>query len=318
MSTGTLLLISDQFTLHDTGRHPENAGRLATTHNHLARAGLLHDRPVAEPVSANVDDVALVHAPRYIHMIEALARSGGGQIDADTRVSRQSYEVALLAAGAAIGAVDIVLDRSALRTFVLSRPPGHHALRNRGMGFCIFNTIAIAAQHAIARKGLRRIAIIDWDVHHGNGTQAIFYKTDQVLYASIHQWPLFPSTGAASETGCGPGEGYTVNVPLPPGTGVQSYLQTLDEIISPRVTEYQPELILVSAGFDAHREDPLAAMDVSESGFAEIAARMRTWADALTDGRLVLILEGGYNQPALARSVAATIRALDGHQFVEE
>jgi acetoin utilization deacetylase AcuC-like enzyme len=318
MSADTLLLISDRFKLHDTGRHPENAGRLAAIHSHLSEVGLLDDRQVVEPVPATVDDVALVHTPRYIQMIERLARSGGGQIDVDTRVARQSYDVALLTVGAAISAVDRVLDRGTLRAFALSRPPGHHALPNRGMGFCIFNAIAAAAQHAIERKGLGRVAVIDWDVHHGNGTQAIFYETDRVLYTSIHQWPLFPGTGAANETGSAQGAGYTVNVPLPPGAGDREYLQTLDEIIGPRVDEYRPELLLVSAGFDAHRDDPLAGMNVSERGFADIASRMREWADTLTEGRLVLILEGGYHQQALARSVAATIRALDGHAFVEE
>lgn len=311
MNIRTALLISDQFQLHATGRHPENAGRLVAVHQHLAECGMLDERPVLEPAPATAEDVALVHEPRYIAMVEHLATSGGGQLDTDTIVSPRSYQVALLAAGSAITAVDLVLDQGVHRAFALSRPPGHHALRNRGMGFCLFNSIVIAAQHAIERRGLRRVAIIDWDVHHGNGTQAIFYETDQVFYTSVHQSPLFPGTGSADETGAGPGSGYTLNVALPPGSDDERYLWVLDELIGTRVAAFQPELILVSAGFDAHRDDPLANMAVTEDGFFAIASRMRSWADTLTDGRLVLLLEGGYNQRALALSVAATIHGLD-------
>lgn len=313
MNIRTALLISDQFQLHQTGRHPENAGRLVAVHQHLAESGILNERPVVEPAPATAEDVELVHEPRYIAMVERLARSGGGQLDTDTIVSPRSYQIALLAAGSAIMAVDLVLDEGARRAFALPRPPGHHALRNRGMGFCLFNNIAVAARHAIERKGLRRVAIVDWDVHHGNGTQAIFYETDQVCYASVHQWPLFPGTGSAEESGTGPGSGYNLNVALPPGSDDQRYLWVLDEIVGPRIAAYQPELILVSAGFDAHRDDPLANMSVTEDGFFAIASRMRSWADTLSDGRLVLLLEGGYNQRALSLSVEATIRGLDDH-----
>ncbi|CCF85878.1 conserved hypothetical protein [Nitrolancea hollandica Lb] len=313
MNIGTALLISDQFQLHKTGQHPENAGRLTAVHQHLAESGMLDERPVLEPTPATAGDIALVHEPRYIAMVERIANSGGGLLDTDTVVSPRSYDIALLAVGSAIRSVDLVLGQDARRAFALPRPPGHHALQNRGMGFCLFNNIAIAAQHAIERKGLRRVAIIDWDVHHGNGTQAIFYETDRVFYASVHQWPLFPGTGSAEETGSGPGSGYTLNVALPPGSDDARYLWVLDEIIGPRVAAYQPDLILVSAGFDAHREDPLANMMVTEDGYFSIAARMRAWADSLSDGRLVLILEGGYNQRALALSVEATIRGLDDH-----
>lgn len=311
MNISTALLISDQFQLHATGRHPENAGRLVAIHQHLAESGMLDERPVLEPIPATAEDVALVHEPRYVAMVERMAERGGGQLDIDTLVSPHSYEVALLAAGSAITAVDLVLDQGVQRAFALPRPPGHHALRNRGMGFCIFNSIAVAAQHAITRKGLQRVAIIDWDVHHGNGTQAIFYENSQVFYTSVHQWPLFPGTGSADETGIGPGSGYTLNVPLPPGSDDRRYLQVLDEIIGPRVADFRPELILVSAGFDAHRDDPLANMMVTEEGYRAIGSRMRSWADSLTGGHLVLLLEGGYNQQALASSVEATIRGLD-------
>ncbi len=313
MNIGTALLISDQFQLHKTGQHPENAGRLVAVHQHLAESGMLDERPVLEPTSATAGDIALVHEPRYIAMVERIAQSGGGLLDTDTVVSPRSYDIALLAAGSAISAVDLVLGQDVRRAFALKRPPGHHALRNRGMGFCLFNNIAVAARHAIERKELRRVAIIDWDVHHGNGTQEIFYETDQVFYASVHQWPLFPGTGSAEETGAGPGSGYTLNVALPPGSDDQRYLWVLDEIIGPRIAAYQPELILVSAGFDAHREDPLANMMVTDDGFFAIASRMRAWADSLSNGRLVLLLEGGYNQRALALSVEATIRGLDDH-----
>jgi len=307
----TDLITSDRFRLHETGSHPERPERLMAIHQRLRQSSLLGERAVLEPEPASVETVALIHDPAYIAEVEAFARAGGGWLDPDTIVCRASYDVALLAVGAAVQAVDRVLDGRSACAFALVRPPGHHAEPRRAMGFCLFNNIAVAAQHALSRRGLSRVAILDWDVHHGNGTQAAFYETDAVLFISLHQWPLYPGTGRADETGRGRGLGYTLNLPLPPGTGDREYLDLFDQVIGPRLAEYRPELLLVSAGFDAHRDDPLAMMEVTERGFAGMAARARRWADELCGGRLALVLEGGYNLTALSASVEATLRALD-------
>jgi len=318
MDVPTALIMSERFRLHDTGAHPENAQRLVTIERHLRSVGLLAGRSVLEPRAATADDVALVHDLRYVRFIEQLANAGGGYLDSDTYVSPQTYESALFAAGAAITAVDTVLDTPIRRVFAFPRPPGHHAEPAHGMGFCIFNNVAVAARHAVDRRGLGRVAILDWDVHHGNGTQAIFYDCDQVLFVSVHQWPLYPGTGQRDERGVGHGQSLTLNVPLPPGSDDDDYLRCFDEIVGPALAAFRPQLLLISAGFDAHRDDPLAMMEVTEDGFRGMASRVRRWADALTEGRLVVVLEGGYNQEALARSVEATLNALDSPSDVGE
>ncbi|HET9015156.1 MAG TPA: histone deacetylase [Thermomicrobiaceae bacterium] len=303
--------MSERFRLHDTGAHPENAQRLVTVERHLRAVGLLERRAMIEPRAATEDEVALVHDRYYVRFIEQLANAGGGYLDSDTYVSPETYQTALLAAGAAITAVDTVLDTDQRRVFAFPRPPGHHAEPANGMGFCIFNNVAVAARHAIDRRGLGRVAILDWDVHHGNGTQTIFYDSDQVLFISVHQWPLYPGTGQRDERGVGHGQGLTINIPLPPGSDDNVYLRVFDEQIAGPIAAFRPDLLIVSAGFDAHRDDPLALMEVTEAGFAAMAARVRRWADSLTNGRLAVVLEGGYNQDALARSVAATLQTLD-------
>jgi acetoin utilization deacetylase AcuC-like enzyme len=255
--------------------------------------------------------------PRYVAGVREFAARGGGYLDADTVVQPDSVDVAALAAGAGIAAVDAALDGSVARGFVLARPPGHHATPQRGMGFCIFNTIAVAAAHALER-GLSRVMIIDWDVHHGNGTQDAFYDSDQVLFVSLHQSPLYPGSGAASERGAGRGSGYTINAPLRAGGGDEIYQTVFEEVVAPAATAYQPELVLVSAGFDAHAADPLANMRVTEAGFAAMARSAREIAEAHAGGRLIAFLEGGYDPPALARSVAATLAVLDNADSAAE
>ncbi|HKG24161.1 MAG TPA: histone deacetylase, partial [Thermomicrobiales bacterium] len=215
------------------------------------------------------------------------------------------------AAGAAVAAVDAALEGKVERSFAIVRPPGHHATPERGMGFCLLNNLAIAVAHALSR-GLTRVLVVDWDVHHGNGTQDAFYATDQVLFFSVHQYPFYPGTGAANETGIGKGEGYTINVPLPAGQRDETYLRHFDERLLPAAQDYRPELILISAGYDAHAHDPLGGMRLTESGFAALAERLSTLAADHANNRLIAVLEGGYDLPALARSVAATLRVLDG------
>ncbi|MER3438998.1 MAG: histone deacetylase, partial [Chloroflexota bacterium] len=260
---------------------------------------------------ADPNDVERVHNPWYIETVERLAERGGGWLDADTYVTPQSYDVALLAAGAAVAAVDAVLGGVVPRAFALVRPPGHHATPERGMGFCLFNNIAIAAARALSH-GLERVLIFDWDVHHGNGTQDVFYDSSAVMFCSIHQYPFYPGTGAASERGIGNGEGYTLNIPLPAGRTDEDYIRIVDEVVVPAAYQYRPELILISAGFDAHAHDPLGGMRLTERGFAAMTRLIAGAAGDLCSGRIVAVLEGGYDIAALGRCVAATVRELDG------
>jgi acetoin utilization deacetylase AcuC-like enzyme len=305
------LFRSLRFRDHDTGTHPENAGRLIAIDEELQRLELLTDRPDVPFSPASDEALARVHDPRYISGVRDFAGRGGGWLDGDTFVGPESVDVAALAAGAGIAAVESALDGRVRHGFVLARPPGHHATPARGMGFCLFNTIAIAAAHA-RERGLERILIVDWDVHHGNGTQDAFYETDSVLFISTHQSPLYPGTGAATERGEGIGEGYTINIPLPAGCDDETYAEVFDQIVLPAVDAYRPQLVLVSAGFDAHAADPLANMRLTEAGFADLARRVVQIAADHADGRLIAFLEGGYDLQALAASVAATLAVLDG------
>jgi acetoin utilization deacetylase AcuC-like enzyme len=248
-------------------------------------------------------------------MIATVAARGGGMIDADTVVSAGSYTAALHAAGGAVALVDQLLDGSAPTGFSAHRPPGHHAEAARAMGFCLFNNIAVAARHALDAHGLERVMIVDWDVHHGNGTDDIFHEDPRVLFLSIHQSPLYPGTGAAADVGSGPGRGATVNLPVGPGTGDDVYRSLIDHVAVPLARRFAPQLLLISAGFDAHAEDPLADCVVTDEGFAAMAGSLRDAAAGLgipVGG----VLEGGYDLPALARSVAATLEALGGHPGV--
>ncbi|MBA2278039.1 MAG: histone deacetylase [Chloroflexia bacterium] len=307
----TALLRSERFTGHDTGAHPEHPRRMPAIDLELEQRGLLRDRPVVQFGPATDKAINRVHDAAYLPALDAFATGGGGHLDADTVVRADSVEVARLAVGAGLAAVDAVLAGDVPRAFVLARPPGHHATPRGGMGFCLLNTVAIAAAHAFAR-GVERVAIIDWDVHHGNGTQDAFYDDPRVLFCSLHQWPWYPGTGAANERGTGAGEGFTVNVPLAARSDDTIYLHALRDHIVPRVHAFAPRLILVSAGFDAHADDPLGGMRVTERGFASLAGACLALAEEHADGRLVAVLEGGYAPDALGRSVAAVVTALDG------
>lgn len=309
---GTAVLHSRRFLEHDTGPHVETADRLVVVERQLDLAGLLEGRPDIPFGPASLSAVTRVHDPAWVERLATLARAGGGRIDADTVVSPASLDVAMLAAGAGIALVDAALDGRAPHGFSLSRPPGHHATPSRGMGFCLLNNVAIAAAHALA-QGVARVMIVDWDVHHGNGTQDAFYEDDRVLFTSIHQWPLYPMTGRRDERGRGRGLGTTINVPLPPGRSDANYLRVMDEIIVPAGQRFQPDLILVSAGYDAHAADPLGGMELTAQGFGDLADRVAALADETASGRVVAVLEGGYDPPALAASVVTTIHALDGN-----
>jgi acetoin utilization deacetylase AcuC-like enzyme len=309
VKTQKAALIYDPASLeHDTGRHPESAARLRAVLAALAAYGIGEER-LRRPKPADLELLAEVHSARYIAELERVARSGGGYWDLDTYISPGSYTAAIMAAGAAVEAVDAVMGGERF-AFALVRPPGHHALYASAMGFCLLNNVAVAAQHAIRGHGLARVMIIDWDVHHGNGTQDYFYSRRDVLFASTHQYPFYPGTGAANETGEGEGKGYTVNVPLPAGTGDAEYRRVFEEVLSPVARRYRPQLILISAGYDAHIADPLGGMAVTVAGFSEMARIVRELADEVCEGRVAAVLEGGYNVEALAQSVVATIGAM--------
>jgi len=286
--------------------HPERPDRLRAIAKVLA-----HD--VFDPldrVEAPVADIAalrLAHPDAYIRRVEEeIPAEGMERVDADTVVSPKSWDAALTAVGAATAAVDDVFSGRADNVFVAARPPGHHAEKERAMGFCLFNNAAIAARHAQKTHGAERIAIVDWDVHHGNGTQDIFWDDPSVLYCSTHQMPLYPGTGAASQTGAG----NIVNVPLAPGAGGEEFKEALDTIILPRLDEFKPDLIIISAGFDAHYRDPLAELNFNERDFGWATAKLMEAAQRWSSNRLVSLLEGGYDLEGLGLSVAAHVGRL--------
>jgi acetoin utilization deacetylase AcuC-like enzyme len=303
---------------HDTGHHPEKAQRLEAIISHLEQTGLKQQLLPIEPRAATIEEIALVHSKQYISHIQKVVESGGGWLDIDTVTSPGSYDAAVYAAGGVIRATEVVMDREVGSAFALVRPPGHHATATQAKGFCLFNNIAIAAKYALNKYKLKRIAIIDFDVHHGNGTQDTFYGDPKVLYVSTHEFPLYPGTGRIEETGSGEGRGATVNIPLPAGTGDAEYLEVFDQIIVPVVRRFSPQLVLVSAGYDAHWSDPLAMMAVSVTGFARMTGIIKGLADELCGGRVALTLEGGYPLDALAASVKATFDVLLGNTDIED
>jgi len=293
---------------HDTGTHPERAERIVAIERHLDETGWFgFERREAPRVQRAL--LEFCHDPGYIAALERLCAAGGGQIDDDTLVSEGSWEAAMRAAGGAVAVVDALLSGEAVAAFSAGRPPGHHALRGRAMGFCLFNNVALAAIHALAAHVLERVLILDWDVHHGNGTNDLFHTSAQVLYASIHESPLYPGSGPASDRGGGDGDGFTLNMPVPSGSGDEVFCELLDLRVIPLARQYQPQLILISAGYDAHAEDPLANCLVTEAGYAAMTTAMRRLAEEL-EVPLGAVLEGGYALGALARSVAATLEAL--------
>jgi acetoin utilization deacetylase AcuC-like enzyme len=293
---------------HDTGSHPENADRIRAIEQELDAHGWLgFERMQSPPVPAAA--LTAVHPASYVETIETMAERGGGQLDLDTVVSAGSFEAALHAAGGAVALVDLLLDGTAPTGFSAHRPPGHHALSDRAMGFCLFNNVAVAAQHALDARNLERVMIFDWDVHHGNGTNDIFHASRDVLFVSIHEAPLYPGTGPAWDAGSAGGEGFTVNLPVAAGSDDAVYLSLLNGVVGPLARAFSPQLVLVSAGYDAHRDDPLAGCRVTEAGFAAMTRSVRGIC-AEVGAPVGLVLEGGYALGPLSRSVAATLRAL--------
>ena len=303
---------------HDTGQHPENASRLEAIISHLEQTHLIRQLTLIQPRAASIKELSLVHSEQHISHVQDVTQGGGGWMDADTVVSPDSYQAALYAAGGIIKASEAVMQGEVDSAFALVRPPGHHATSQRAMGFCLFNNIAVAAKYALAKYNLERIAIIDFDVHHGNGTQESFYDDSQVLYISTHESPFYPGTGSIEETGRDEAKGTTVNIPLPAGCGDTEYLSVFEQVVVPVVRRFNPQFILVSAGYDTHWADGLAMMQVGVTGFARMVRIIKELADELCSGRLVLTLEGGYNVTALAASVKATFDVLLGNAAIDD
>ncbi|MGH2669358.1 MAG: histone deacetylase family protein, partial [bacterium] len=299
---------------HDMPGHPENAGRLRAIMSYLEESGVLSQLTRIEPRDAGEEELRLAHSAAHIEAVRATSVMRDHWFDADTYAVAGSWDAALRAAGGVLAATDAVLGGDGASAFCLVRPPGHHATPDSAMGFCLFNNVAVAAAHALGGRGLERVAIVDFDVHHGNGTQDIFYGDPRVLYFSTHQYPFYPGTGALSETG----EGNVINVPLPRGCGDEQYLRSYRDLCAPAFRRFRPQLILVSAGFDAHFADPLAQMLVSTRGYYDIASLLRELADELCEGRIVYALEGGYHLVALPWSIRACLDTLLGNPFAPD
>jgi acetoin utilization deacetylase AcuC-like enzyme len=308
----TLLFRDPLFQHHATGHHPERPQRLQWINAQLEKAALVQACTLGTYQPLPEEAVLAIHAPGQVQQVKEVAARGGGSLDPDTLVSSASYEVALAAAGACAAAVDAVVQGKAPNALCLVRPPGHHATENRSMGFCLFNNVALAADHARRRLGLSRILIVDWDVHHGNGTQDIFYADPQITFFSIHRYGggFYPGSGAADESGTGPGLGHTHNEPVPYGTARADYLDRFRSTLERVAGRSKPELVLLSAGFDAHAQDPIGNLGLEVEDFAVMSQSVLDVAQVHAGGRLVSCLEGGYNLQALAECVQAHLEQM--------
>jgi acetoin utilization deacetylase AcuC-like enzyme len=308
----TAIVVSDRYRDHrPRAGHPECPARydaiLGGITNAVPGGALLH----LEPRAAAEEDLRRCHTADYIKIARGDIASGQGYLSTgDTEVSEKSFEIALLAVGGTLAAVDAVIEGRARNAFCPVRPPGHHATRDRGMGFCVFNNVAIAARHAQAKHGLKRVLIVDWDIHHGNGTQDIFYEDPTVFYFSTHQWPCYPGTGAPFETGAGKGKGTILNCPLPPGSGGKEVIAAFREKLVPAMKQFKPELVLVSAGFDAREEDPIGQFRLTDEDYAELTRLTMELAAKYANGRLISCLEGGYNLEGIAAAASAHVKVL--------
>jgi acetoin utilization deacetylase AcuC-like enzyme len=306
----TILIADRRYMNHFAGQvHPERPARIAAMvemAEGLKRSGL----KLCAPRAASLEELTLCHDAEYVASVERTANGGRTDFDPDTHASAETWTTARLAAGGVLTAIEAVLDGEAENAFAIVRPPGHHALPKQAMGFCFFNNVAIAASWLVKVRGVRRVLILDWDVHHGNGTQDIFYDSPEVLYMSTHQYPFYPGTGWLDQIGEGTGAGFTVNAPLPATFGDAEYLRTFDELLMPIARQFKPEFVLISAGFDAHFRDPLGGMRITESGFLAMTRRLQRLADECCEGKIAAALEGGYDLRALAECGRSVIDEL--------
>lgn len=307
----TGFVYSPRYLQHFTGT-VEGHQRLQTIMDVLQEYKIADKLTKIEPYIAPLDIVEQVHSPNYVNALAGFAAKGGGTWAEETIVSRESYEVALLAAGGGLAAIDAVMQKRVDNVFAIIRPPGHHASREKGGGFCLLNNVAIAAKYAQQRFGLKKIFILDWDVHHGNGLQSIFYDDPSVLYFSIHQDGIYPRTGLSNECGEGPGEGFTVNVPIPRQTGDAGYYYIFNKLVEPILKEFEPDIILIAAGFDSHFYDPLGSLEVTTHGYTCMTARLQKIASQICGGRLAAFMEGGYDLGSVGYSVAAMLSTMAG------
>jgi len=310
----TSLITSSKYKNHDTGKgFPESPRRLDAIRNHLKSTGLMEELDIVEPHRKDKSICVLVHGENYITRVRQSCEMGAPIIDtADNPISKYSYDTALLAVGGITEAVDLVFSEKNKNAMILLRPPGHHAERNNAMGFCLFNNVAIAAKYAQQNHEVEKVVIIDFDVHHGNGTQHIFEADPSVMFISLHQYPFYPGTGAADEIGLEKGKYTTVNYPLKMGAGDKEFIDIFENSLADKVLKFNPDLILISAGFDAHVNDPIGGLNITTEGFSNISNIIKNLAAETCKGKIVSTLEGGYNLTALAESVEAHLIALQG------
>lgn len=308
----TGFLYDDIYLRHKTGAgHPERPARLEAIIGRLKEKELLSQLTKIDPRPTINEWLTSVHKPEYVDRVKGSCEKGLGYVDTmDSPAGEDSYEVAVTAAGGLLAAVDAVMDGKVRNAFCAVRPPGHHALPNRAMGFCLFNNVAIAARYIQKKHKLSKVLIVDWDVHHGNGTQAMFYDDPTVFYFGVHRFPFYPGTGSADQRGEGKGLGATLNVPLPAGSGDREFKRALERQLVPAAREFKPDFVLVSAGFDAHKDDPLGGMKMTAEGYAELTRIVKGIAEEHCGGRLVSMLEGGYDLEGLAASTEAHLRVL--------
>jgi len=314
----TGFLYHPDYLKHDTGYgHPECSQRLVAILEAVRNSDIWNDLILIEPTPATIDQIKYIHDSRYVEAVKQMCDSGGGYIDYDTTISAESFNVALLAAGAVLRGIDATIAGDIDNAFALVRPPGHHATPQIGMGFCIFNNVAIAARYIQREHNLPKILIIDWDLHHGNGTQDAFYDDPTVLYFSIHQSPFYPGTGRFNETGAGAGVEFTLNFPVRTGSQPENYVEIFEQQLKPAALEFQPDFILISAGFDAHQLDPLGGLCMTEKGFGKLTDIACEIANTTCNCRLVSVLEGGYSLDGLSKSVVVHLKHLMNPSFVK-
>jgi len=310
MKVGLISLVHEELHEPPYG-HPENSSRMAIPLQVLMESTLKEGIEVLTPDAVEAADIIYqVHNKNYIERVREISEAGGGYLDGDTYVTEGTYEAAWMTASAAVWSTGELLEGRWKRIFLAGRPPGHHAERNYGMGFCIINNTAVAAEAAIKKHGLKRVAIIDWDVHHGNGTQRTFYERDDVLFISLHRYPFYPGSGATAEKGESRGENYTLNIPLPAGSDDEIYIGEFKKRAIPALMRYEPEFIIITAGFDAHEEDPLGGMRMTEQGFGEMTRLLVEVAEQFCEGRILSLFEGGYSPQGNSLSLNQHIREL--------